>query len=254
MLKAISSFDKIIAPSGFIANSFQKYLEYEVPIIAQPVLIPQHAPANHIEGGVLKVFCMMDLGSYIARKNPMGALAAFLMAFPPSIEDVGLIIKIKGERDLGLRGQLIQYCARDARIQVIDGDLRRDEVADLIDKCNVFLSLHRSEGFGFGPAEAMACGKIVVATDYGGVTDFLNDLTGYPVPYKLTAVHEGEYIFGENQLWADPSVLDAASALKEIYQNFELSLRRAKQGRQLMIENFSFQSVGKKLHKFFESD
>jgi len=252
IIEAISIYDKIVAPSQFIADTFQKYVDHKVEVISQPVFIPHHINVNRIENGVLRIFFMMDLRSYVSRKNPTGALEAFKLAFPPNIKDVVLIIKIKGGRDFGLRNELAAYCSKDSRIKVIDGHLHRDEITLLMNKCNVFLSLHRSEGFGFGPAEALASGKILVATQYGGVTDFLNESTGYPIPYKMIPVKENEYPYGNNQMWADPSLLHAASALQEIYKNFNQALERANAGRQLMINKFSFKSIGEKLENFFD--
>jgi glycosyltransferase involved in cell wall biosynthesis len=252
VIKAISRYDKIIAPTQFIADTFQKYVDYKVSVINQPVLIPQRISINIIEDGILSILCMMDLGSYIDRKNPNGAIEAFQMAFPPNINDVELIIKIKGERDLGLKNELVSYCSKDSRIKVIDEDLDRREITKLMNKCNVFLSLHRAEGFGFGPAEAMAAGKIVVATQYGGVTDFLHKSNSYPISYKMIPVQEGAYIYADNQMWADPSLSHAALALQEIYKNFDQAVKRANKGRELMINKFSFKSVGKQLQNFFD--
>ena len=252
IIKAIATFDKVVAPSQFIADTLQKYVDYQVSVINQPVLIPQNISINKIEDGVLRIFTMMDFRSFIDRKNPRGAIEAFQMAFPPNINDVELIIKIKGDRDLGFRNELTLYCSKDSRIKVIDGDISPKDIAILTSKCNVFLSLHRSEGFGFGPAEAMASGKIVVATQYGGVTDFLNKSTGYPISYKMITIQRGQYLFSENQMWADPSLSDAALALQEIYKNFDRAVKRANKGRQLMMNKFSFESVGKQLQNFFD--
>ena len=47
--------------------------------------------------------------------------------------------------------------------------------------CDVFLSLHRSEGFGRGMAEALDLGLDVIATTYGGNTDFCNGPLAHPV-------------------------------------------------------------------------
>ena len=254
ILNAITIYDKVIAPSDFIASIFQKYLDYKVPVIHQPVLIPEQISINQMEGGVLRIFCMMDLGSYVARKNPKAALDAFLMAFPSHQKNVELIIKIKGDGDLGLRNHLASCASKDSRIKVIDGELGRDKISDLINKCNIFLSMHRSEGFGFGPAEAMASGKIVVATEYGGVTDFLNTFTGYPISYKMVPIQEGEYIYSDNQMWEEPSVQHAASVLREIYINFDRAVKRANNGRELMIKKFSFNVVGKQLKNFLENN
>jgi glycosyltransferase involved in cell wall biosynthesis len=54
----------------------------------------------------------------------------------------------------------------------------------LLAAADVFVSLHRSEGFGLGLAEAMLLGKPVVGTAYSGNADFLDDTTGYPVPCR----------------------------------------------------------------------
>src|SRR5207245_6112526 len=60
--------------------------------------------------------------------------------------------------------------AHDARIIVTDEVLSRGQIGALYHLCDCYVSLHRSEGFGLTPAEAMAMGKPVIATGYGGNT------------------------------------------------------------------------------------
>ncbi len=80
-----------------------------------------------------------------------------------------------------------------------------------------FISLHRSEGFGYAVAEAMALGTPVVATDYSGSTDFLSEKEGWPVAYELTDVLPEEYFYWEPGMqWAEARVEDAARALREV--------------------------------------
>ena len=57
----------------------------------------------------------------------------------------------------------------------------------LISSCDAYISLHRSEGFGLGMAEAMNFGRIVIATDYSGSADFLTPETGFPIPICFAA-------------------------------------------------------------------
>jgi glycosyltransferase involved in cell wall biosynthesis len=45
----------------------------------------------------------------------------------------------------------------------------------------VFLSLHRLEGFGRGMAEALQLGVDVIATAYGGNTDFCTGPLAHPL-------------------------------------------------------------------------
>ena len=57
---------------------------------------------------------------------------------------------------------------------------------DLLAHCDVFVSLHRSEGMGLTPIEAGLCGLPVVYTNYGGgSTDFLDGvLPGRPIRWS----------------------------------------------------------------------
>ena len=66
-------------------------------------------------------------------------------------------------------------------VRLIDHYLPAEDNQRLLATCDAYVSLHRSEGFGIGMAEAMLRGKPVVATAYGGNTDFLTEETGYPV-------------------------------------------------------------------------
>jgi glycosyltransferase involved in cell wall biosynthesis len=245
----LKNYDGVIAPSTFIANAASNFLGVDVPLVKMPVRISKTILSNAISDGKLRILSSMDFDSFAPRKNPQGVLEAFSAAFPVGkFNDVELVLKVRGGLSDSLaRKMLHEYAAMDRRIIVIDKTLDRIQMDSLINTCNVYLSLHRSEGFGFGPAEALAAGKIVVSTDYGGTCDFINPYTGFPVAYKLVPVKTGEYPFWENQLWADPIIESAAQSLKEIYLHYELALERAKKGRDLMLMEHSFEVAGKAL-------
>jgi glycosyltransferase involved in cell wall biosynthesis len=246
-LKGLNSFDEIIAPSSFIANALSNFIGKDIKTIPQPVRIPNTVDSNYIRDGVLRIYSSMDFDSTVARKNPKGILEAFSAAFPKRYDDVQLILKVRGRNDLGERSILQAHCSRDSRIKVIDQTLSRIELDLLADASNVYLSMHRSEGFGFGPAEALASEKIVVSTDYGGTCDFINSSTGYPVDYKLIPLKPGDYPYWENQLWAEPMIDSAVHALREIYDHYDRALERAKKGRNLMLDQHAFGVAGRAL-------
>lgn len=201
--------------------------------------LPMHA--------VLHVFSF-DLNSLIARKNPMAAIAAFQEAFPikaSSIPAVGLVVKTFPPRQPHPEWDTLKrLAAEDSRIHIIEADLDRSDILSLYGCCDVFISLHRSEGLGRGLTEALQLGLDVVATDYGGNTDFCHGPLAHPVPYRLVPIREGEYPHPEGQVWAEPDVHEAAMILRRLAN--ERSLRPHTQP-EIMAEyrqRFSAAAVG----------
>jgi glycosyltransferase involved in cell wall biosynthesis len=217
-IAAAGRFDEVWAPSVFVAGAFPQSFARPVRVVRQPVRLPAVAPKPTLGSSpTLKLLVFFDFDSSGARKNPVAAVNAFQTAFAPERRDVELIVKMRGTRDGGLRQWLAHAAASDPRIHLIDRTLDRAGMDALISECDALISLHRSEGFGFGPVEAIIAGKAVVATDYGGTCDFISEKTGYPVDYALVPVRPGEYPAAENQQWADARIDSAAAALQSIY-------------------------------------
>lgn len=106
---------------------------------------------------------MYDTNSTMARKNPVGALDAYKKAFPVEDEHVGLVIKMNNpkQEDLEvLREQTKGY----QNVYLIAEVLDKPKVNSLIAAVDVFVSLHRAEGFGLVMAEAMLLDTVCVAT------------------------------------------------------------------------------------------
>ena len=77
-------------------------------------------------------------------------------------------------------------------------------------RCDCFVSLHRSEGFGRGIAEALLLEKPVIVTGYSGNMDFTNPQNACIVDYQLVDVGPDEYPHAAGQGWADPDLEQAA--------------------------------------------
>jgi glycosyltransferase involved in cell wall biosynthesis len=156
---------------------------------------------------------VFDLNSMIARKNPQAVLKAFQQAFATSEFNVGLVIKTFPPRRPEPLWELLKAAAAtDQRITIIEADLERPSILALLACCDVYVSLHRSEGLGIGLAEALQLGLDVIATDYGGNTDFCTGPLAHPIPYHLIPVLPGEYPYHQGMVWAEPD-LDAAVAV-----------------------------------------
>ena len=177
------------------------------------------------------------------------ALEAFNLAFGARRDaDVGLVIKtLYAGPHQGALKKLKAAIAGDERIHLIEKTMNRAEVNGLIAATDAFLSLHRSEGFGFGLAEAMFLGKPAIGTDYSGNTDFLNGETGYPVPYELAPVGAGEYPDHEGQMWAEADIGAAARAMASIVDDPVAAGVRARAGQAFIKTHHSLAAVGQKM-------
>lgn len=225
-LNSYSYYDELWAMSSFTANALRKSglrPVYEVP---HPIALPnKFTPASRAVFGFDKeqtVFLFMfDPQSYITRKNPQGVIQAFQRAFPDGNEQVRLVIKTHGAVNFPEAFLALRMLATDHRIEFRDERMERDTVLSLIAAADAFVSLHRSEGFGRGPAEAMLLGKPVILTDYSGTQDFADADNALLVPCTLVSVAPDEYVGVEGQRWADPDLDAAAAHMHWVYQNPE---------------------------------
>ena len=243
-LEVARRFDEIWAPSAFIARSFPPNFGRPVRLVPQPVRTSDVPAINSAAAGSLRFYTYLDFDSHSTRKNSIAAIQAFRSAFPKAQRDVTLIVKARGGQDSGMRERLRGVAAQDPRIEVIDRTLDRAQMDSLMQSCDVYISLHRSEGFGFGAAEALAAGKPVVSTDYGGTTDFITPETGYPIAYDLVALKRGDYPGWENQVWADPKMDATVDAFRAIYADPSAATAKAMRGRSLLHERFAPAVVG----------
>jgi glycosyltransferase involved in cell wall biosynthesis len=246
----LRSVDEIWAPSAFVANAFRPIFSGPI-ILMPPVVNVGEAPSygrDHFGMAPKRFYFMFSFDYYSIpyRKNPIGALEAFQRAFPKNDENVGLIIKSIGNLDRysEVTAALRQAAAKDSRIVVIEKNLSRAEIVGLICACDAYISLHRSEGFGMGIAEAMNFGRIVIATDYSGSTDFLTQQTGFPIQFSLRPVAVHEYPWSDKQFWAEPDISSAAATMQMILKSPDNARERANAGQKFVQQKYSTIPVG----------
>ncbi len=220
---SFSFFDEIWASTRFAKAAFSR--EQLRPVRLMPMAV--FVPAAQRECGRRELDLPTDatvflfvfhFGSFVSRKNPEAVVRAFLEAFPAGDEKVYLVIKTMGAEDDYERLEQLNMLCADPRISLRDIRLARDELVGLIKASDAFVSLHRSEGFGRGPAEAMLLGRPTILTAYSGTNDFATSKCTYLVDYELVPVVAGEYIGVEGQNWADPKVATAARHMRNIYE------------------------------------
>lgn len=247
---AFALVDEVWASSRFLAEVYRPLTAR--PVVHMPMLVDVAGPepfdreAYGIGRTDFLVLAMADFHSSLTRKNVSGAVAAFQAAFPDDPR-AHLLVKSThlvegGEAWARLEGEI----GDDPRVTVLDGALSRGEVCGIVAEADVFLSLHRSEGFGRVLAEAMLLGTPVVATDWSGSTDILDGRTGYPVGYRLRPVEPGEYPEGAGH-WAEPDLVEAAARLREVRQDGRGRARKVALARSRTGERFGIEAVAERV-------
>ena len=182
-----------------------------------------------------------------ARKNPLGVILAFAYAFPDPETNVGIVIKTTGpgELDPTVFHLLENFARVDRRVKIVNHFMARDQMIALLDACDCYLSLHRSEGFGLGMAEAMALHKPVVGTDFSGNKEFLTEETGFPVPYVMRPLMRGEYPMGEGESWAEPDLEAAINRMRSVFRDPREGRARAQRGADLIAKHNSAEALAR---------
>jgi glycosyltransferase involved in cell wall biosynthesis len=255
--EAAGRFDEIWTPSTFVRDAIADAVDrsvFALPLAVAPEPpAPSDAPGRRhfgIPEASFAVLFFFDFASHATRKNPEGVLAAVeLLAARRPEAPIRCVIKVRGApASRTVRDAFeARVAALGARAQVLDGDLSDAELKGLILACDAFVSLHRSEGFGFGPAEAMALGRPVIATGYSGNLDFMPEGASLRVDYRLVPVPSGAYPHGEGQVWAEPSVEHASRLIEQLMDDPDGARRLAERGRAHIARTLSYEAVGARL-------
>ena len=247
----LGEMDLVLAPSRFILDS----IERSAPAVRavhypQTVFLPADVAASRDAFGLPRdavLFYMnIDVTSDLARKNPAAAMAAFRAAFASRdglVEDrVRLVVKL-GHTKSGYpwadASGLLAELASMPNTVVIDRQLTYAETLSLNASCDVYLSLHRAEGLGLNLLEAMSLGKPVIATGWSGNMDFMTPEDSCLVGHALVpvlATHDAyrPEAIGSGQVWAEPSITEAAAWMRRLADDEPLRRRIGAEARAAM--------------------
>jgi glycosyltransferase involved in cell wall biosynthesis len=218
---------EIWVPSRFTADAIAGILPDDGTIILRIVPIPVAAappcPSALRRGdfglpdAALLVLCTFNLASSFVRKNPLAAIAAHRAAFGDRADRI-LLMKVGHTEHYPQDWATIRAAAAGApNIRFETRSLPASDNDALTACADIVLSLHRSEGFGLVPAEAMWLGRPVVATGWSGNTDFMNAENAALVGYRLVPAADPRGVLEvAGAVWADPDIGEAAAQLRRL--------------------------------------
>ncbi|MBD0271468.1 MAG: glycosyltransferase [Acetobacteraceae bacterium] len=190
------------------------------PVRVVPYMVPEPdpSPLRRADFGLPEdafvALSVFDASSSIARKNPLAAIAAHRAAFGDR-PDRALVLKTHNTDIAGPAWrEVAEAAAGTPNVFVLDRALGRRDLWALVIAADCFLSTHRSEGFGFGIAEAMRAARPVLATGWSGNMDFMGGAGAVALPYDLVPARDPQRTYDlPGAVWAEARVADAAAAL-----------------------------------------
>jgi glycosyltransferase involved in cell wall biosynthesis len=258
----VAMVDEIWTPSEFSAVGLRTATSRPVHVVPHAflpdeaeALLSQHRPPSG--NGPFVVLAIADAHSGLRRKNISGMLAAFDLAFGGD-PNYRMVLRIRNFSHITQQArqgdqhahEVLAQLARSRNVDVVSGEMSRTEVLALYERAHCYLSLHRSEGFGYTMAEAMMAGVPVVATGYSGNLEYMDADTALLVDFEPTAIRPGEYLFwGSGMEWAEPSVEHASVLLQSVAADPYGSQARADRAREFASDRLSFDRL---VHRFKE--
>jgi glycosyltransferase involved in cell wall biosynthesis len=221
-VSALAEVDEVWTPSDFVSDAVRRHTDKPVRTVPHPVVQGYRGTPRRAHFGIGKQFVVLTMFSFASsfqRKNPIAAVKAFKQAFGNAVDRL-LIVKVSQAHESPEEMALLRSEIGDApNIRVEQRMLSDEERLDLIASADVLLSLHRSEGFGLVMAEAMAAGVAVVATNWSGNLDFMDETSALLVPFRMIAVADCKGVYDGREQWADPDVAVAAAYLQAVAAN-----------------------------------
>ncbi len=257
-IPSVLKVDEIWVAAEYVQHIFRRVVNKPVTIVPAVITGEPSDAYDRQHFGLpdrsVLYFFNFDASSSYARKNPIGVIRAFERAFAAHERGTAATLVIKVMR-LHWFPELERFLRREMAkvngILMVD-DLSHSEMTSLINGIDVYVSLHRCEGFGMGMAEAMRMGKPLIATAYSANVDFCTAENCLQVGYDLVPVSDDDHkyhkamtgLYRAGQYWANPDVDQAARWMRHLYDRPKERTRLGEVARKTIVENYNYEVTG----------
>jgi len=224
-----SRADILFSTSEIMALEIKKYTVKKVEIIPFGIDTAIFSPKSKLNENddLIIIGCIKSLELIYAIDIAIKTFAEFKKMKPEL--NIRLYIYGKGSMESELK-----ELARELKIQeyvVFKGKIPYDSISQAHNEIDIFFNLSIHESFGVSVLEAMSCGKPVIVTNTGGLSEIVNETCGILVP--VNDVHA------------------TAIALNKLVENKELRENFGNSGRLRVIMNYNWKDSIKKMSYFY---
>lgn len=255
---AMSMLDEIWVPSEFCREAIAA--KADIPVVCVPHSIEKIDQKVGAEGqfdlpvNKTLFLTMFDALSVPERKNPQAAINAIETSVTDGATDAHLVLKVSNlDKAAEFAEVLRNRVSKSQNLTLIEGYLEMQDVYGLISTCDVFLSPHRSEGFGLGLAEAMLLEKPVIATGWSGNLEFMNRDNSKLVGFHEVELTEDHGPYKKGQRWAEPREEELVDAIRELCADAQLRSELGARAKATITSEFSKDAIGKRILERIEA-
>ncbi len=214
-------YDEIWTASKYCKAAIEKTIDKPVKVIPH---VLQHS--GIVEGATREEFSLpsdkvifayyFDQKSVIERKNPADLISVFNKTFGDR-DDVMLLIKVNSSTPGHFEYERLKFKSG-PNVVWLEETYSREKLQRLTSVIDIYVSLHRSEGFGLTCAEAIAAEKYVIASKYSGNLEFMNEAQHYLVEGEVVELARSYGPYKKGQKWFQFDMEIASDLLRNLYE------------------------------------
>ena len=221
----MKEFKKVAVPSEFCKKVFSRqFPDNEFYVIHAHVPTPKEKP-----------YTFYHIGNILdPRKKFRDILQAFIRLNEPNSR---LVVKATCRQPIDI--QL-------PRVEVINDLLSDEQMDELHNRADCYVSFSHSEGIGMGAVEAALRDKPVIITNYGGAPEYVK--TPYMIDCELQELENDDFLFKKGMLWGNPNFDQLLEFMRHAYDtrvrymNHEHTKKLV--GRENVLEEFILNVIG----------
>lgn len=242
--RALNQVDEIWTPCNVVANACRRE-KFSGPIKVIPTpgrefLVDKNLRFQYEKDNVLSenIYVFYSIFQWHFRKGYDVLLSAYYSNFTIN-DNVVLVLKVN---PLNVNGYKKENILEDIRkikkiykdrddlpmVYLSDELVPGKDIERLHSVGDCYVSPHRGEGWGMPIFDAIHANSNVIVTNYGGITEYLNENSANFIKFKLGPVRNMEWspFYNKTQFWAEPSVSDLGRKMVESYQNHDSFARK----------------------------
>ena len=226
----MNEFKKVAVPSEFCKRVLSKqFPDNEFFVIHAHIPEPKPKPYTFYHIGNI-----MD-----PRKNFKRVLEAFARMNEPNTR---LVVKATCNQEITIPFP---------RVEVINKMLTDEEMDELHNRCDCYVSFSHSEGVGMGAVEAAMRNKPVIITEYGGAPEYIK--TPYTIECGLQELERDDFLFKKGMYWGKPNFDQLLEYMRHVYErdirHMDHEYTKKLVGRENILQEFILNVIGSENNK-----